>query len=273
MANKRQKKKQQKQEQQLQQVLKGKKSPGKAVKSMSKAEKRKAARDAGMSLRDAQKLADLPPAAVKTEIEREKRRQRDQKRIQRNLKELLAAGYTQEEAHKLRRKSQKDIAALAKKKRDEATASGDVMLVFVKDKTGGRVDAITGDGTGEWSEAVYWQKQMAKGLGIASLLKGINSALDGMDAVGNIGESVIDVVPAAHVEQTINFRAKQDYFLVYRGQGRSYKSLISLINNVMSFLYLRSQRDVFIRDLHANLYNLGNAAARRNADRIEKEFL
>lgn len=208
-------------------------------------------------------------AVEKKEVERQKRRDRDRRREQNNIDTLVAAGYTSEEAYKYRRKNQTEVQSLVQ----AMQTGGDYMLVFVRDKTGGRVDAITGEGTGEWSEAIYWQKQMAKGLGVKSLLSGINAALEGMDSVGNIGEAIIDVVPESHIEQTINFRARQDYFLVYRGQGRSYKSLVSLINNVMSFLYLRSQRDVFIQDLHDNLYNLGNAAARKNAARIKREFL
>lgn len=207
---------------------------------------------------------------AKKEADRQKRRDRDRRREQANIEILRNAGFTEEEAYKLRRSTKKQLEEYVQAMQ---TGNDDYLLVFVRDKTGGRMDAITGEGTGEWSEAVYWQKQMAKGLGISSLLKGINSALEGMDAVGNIGEAVIDVVPESHIEQTLNFRAKQDYFLVYRGQGRSYKALVSLINNVMSFLYLRTQRDVFIQDLRDNLYHLGNSAARKNAARINEEFL
>lgn len=270
MANKRQKKKQQKQQAILQQYTKGQQTK---TRSMSKAEKRRAAMDAGLTVRQAQKLANLPPVAVEKEIKREKSRKYRQDLQQRKIAQLVEAGYTQEEAYKNRTRSNKDIAQLAKERRDQLTAGQDWLLVFVRDKTGGRVDAITGEGTGEWAEAVYWQKQMAKGLGIKSLLGGINTALEGMDNVGNIGEAVVDVVPYSEIQATINYRAMQEYFLIYRGQGKSYKNLVSCINNVMSFLYLQSERDVFIRDLHANLYNMGNAAAKRNADRIEKEFL
>lgn len=274
MANKRQKKKQQK----LQQA----KPQQKQLTHRQKEEQKRAAKlqRQGVHPDDAKRLQQynkrmqqLQAAKLqeqrKQEAKRKKARDSRLAREQKKITQLMAAGFTQDEAYKLRGKSYAEITELTAAKQ----SSGDYMLVFVRDKTGGRVDAITGEGTGEWSEAVYWQKQMSKGLGIKSLLSGINSALEGMDAVGNIGEAVIDVVPAEHIDQTINFRAKQDFFLVYRGQGKSYKALVSLINNVMSFLYLRSQRDVFIRDLHANLYNLGNAAARRNADRIEKEFL
>ena len=276
MANKRIKKKQQKASQ-GRQLTKPKtpKKPTKATNAeiskigqMTARELNRYLNTFGFTADEKRQLKQWKPKDVYYAAQRRKKNILKKERFERNRVRLIEAGYPAAEANRLKSTSLENINNLI------AAANANLyLLVFLRDKTGGNVDAVVGDTTGEWSEAIYWQKEMAKGTPLKDLFSGISAALSGQDQVGNIGEYAMKITTKSLINNDTRFYSASGYMKIYQGQGNNYKNLVSMINIVMGFLYLQYERDVFIQELVYNLKVLDNPAAQRNAAKIEEKFL
>lgn len=276
MANKRIKKKQQKASQGRQ--LTKPKTPKKPTKATNAAISKIGQMNArelnsylnkyGFTAEEKRQIKQWKPKDVYYAAQRRQKNILKKERFERNRVRLIEAGYPEAEANRLKSTSLNNIDNLI------AAANANLyLLVFLRDKTGGNVDAVVGDTTGEWSEAIYWQKEMAKGTPLKDLFSGINAALSGQDQVGNIGEYAMKITTKSLINNDTRFYSASGYMKIYQGQGKNYKNLISMINIVMGFLYLQYERDVFIQELVYNLKMLDNDAAQRNAAKIEEKFL
>lgn len=106
---------------------------------------------------------------------------------------------------------------------------------------------------------------------VNSKIKFIQEALRNPTSIGELGEYRMCVTK--NVSDYINIREREGFVCIFKGNGRSLPSLISLINLVMSLLYEPIEKYTFVSDLVDNLLNVDNAEAKKNGLKIKELFL
>lgn len=224
-------------------------------------------------------------------------------RLDRRFAELVQAGYTRSEAHKLKGRSDANIQKLTKKKRGTERARklredkfNKLLGAGVNEKEAKRLSRKSWDevnaavresqGVGSYlivgykektesytrEEVNAYKKRYAK-RGQSST-SGLVSSIDGWlesEPSGLIGDYKMSVTDDP--DRSSNYYHRLGFMQLYRGKGEYLKSLLSMIDLMMILLYKPYERYLFIKDVVTNLKRLDNAAAQQNARKIEELFL
>lgn len=224
-------------------------------------------------------------------------------RLDRRFNELLRAGYSRSEAHKLKNRSDDNVRKLADKKKRTARARALQEEKFRKlveagvderkakklsRKSWDDVNAGLREAQGLGSHLIIGYKEKTESYsreevnaykaryakrGKASI-NALVSSIDGWlesEPSGLIGDYKMSVTDDPN--RSSRYYERLGFMQLYRGKGEYLKALLNAIDMMMILLYKPYERYLFIKDLVSNLKRLDNPAAHQNARKIEELFM